>query len=155
MARSRVVKFEDINLLEAFLNGGIVGSADLNKLPDLTGKQLKFTSPVAVTVTLPAPADPNQYRLSDLVTAITGAVAGVTVRQFCGRLVIVETSPSSGVALDADSANALSALPLLGWSKAVAVVGKVYKPTVLGGGPPYVINITVANETTHVAHVYE
>lgn len=155
MAKSRIVKFEDINLLESFLNGGVVASADLSKLPNLDGKQLKFTSPVAVTVTLPPPADGRTYRLSDLVAALTGAVAGLSVRSFCGRLVLIESSPSAGVALAADGANDLSALPLLGWGKASGVVGKVYKPTVLGGGAPYVISTYSVNETTHVAHVYE
>lgn len=155
MARSRIVKFDDINLLEAFLNGGVVAGADLNKLPDLTGKQLKFTSPAAVTVTLPAPADGTTYRLSDIAAALTAAVAGLSVRSFCGRLVLVETTPSGGVALSADGANPLSALPLLGWGKASGVSGKVYKPTVLGGGAPYVISTYSVNETTHVAHVYE
>lgn len=155
MARSRIVKFEDINLLEAFLNGGILSSADLNNLPDLSGKQLKFTLPSVVTVTLPDPTDPAKYRLADLVAGITSALPGLTVRQFCGKLIIVETSPTAGVALAADGANALSALHLLGWSKTQAVVGKVYKPTILGGGAPYVINTYSVNETTHVAHVYE
>jgi len=151
MSTNRVRKFTEVFELETFLNGGLIlgqigGAAGspaslLNGIYGLVGKTLKFTSPSGVTVTFaassgtggsadPAKAvdarnpDPSVLVLADIKAQIEAAIATVRVSSYKGRLVLIEVTPTSGIALDkTGTANAL-----LGVDAAVNTVGKIYAP---------------------------
>lgn len=88
-----------------FLRGGLIGGKDLRaqKLY-LDGKTLIFTSPASETVTF---SGTNPLLPLTVVTQILAQTTGVDCRLVDGRLFLVETSVSGGVAITgAGTANA-------------------------------------------------
>lgn len=109
MAKNKINKFKDIIGMNLFLNGGIEGGKDGNQgFPELVGKTVTFTSPVAATVAFVKSTNPNlsdQYTLlfADVKAQIEAGAAGVTAQMHDGRLVLVEVTPTSGVAIAGSS----------------------------------------------------
>ena len=117
--------------LELFLQGGISAGRELPASGEnpgvygLHGKTLIFTSPGAATVTFTNAGSSVQQPIlvKDIKIQIETAVAALTVKFFDRRLVIIEDTPASGVAITGlGTANAV-----LGFDN-IAVVGKVIKP---------------------------
>lgn len=106
-------KFLEVGELDIFLNGGVVGGADLvggaggnYGTYALVGKTLKFAQPSATTVTFvastdPNNPDPNRLTFKDIKAQIEAAIAAVSVQQFNKRLVLIQVTPSAaGVTVD-------------------------------------------------------
>lgn len=157
MAQNHIRKFTDINEAQIFLNGGIIG-ADVRKgIAGLVGKVLTFTTPAgAVTFAAasgpPTDRDPYTLLLTDIKAQVEAAIATVQVTSLGGRLVFLEATPASGVAL---SGNNEPAKALLGFDGNSVVAGKFYHPTGISGGPNYYTWAYSVNESTHVIYTWE
>lgn len=168
MASVKYYKFRELDEIDLFLSGAVFGTDlsawgkaiaaggdTLKPAPALVGLTLIFTEPTAATVTFTAGADTfGRLQFSELKAQIEGAVAGTLVRQFEGRLVIVESSPNHGVTITKSG----TANQALGFDKTNAdTVGKVYgspyaatPPT-----PPYFMMGYSVNDNMHVVITYE
>ena len=114
MAAYKTYKFQDITKLQDHLNGALRGGKDPRKgYWGLVGLQLKFKKPSVTTVTfLTVSGNPTSFlSFSDLKSQVEAAVAGLKVFADGEQLVFIESTPSSGVELDASSA-----LEVLGFS---------------------------------------
>jgi len=155
MAVNKVYKFKDIDEAELFLNGAVVGGNIRNGVANLVGKKLQFTLPAAVehTFVTGSGSDPYQLSLADLKSQLEGAVAGLRVRSFDGRLVFMETAPSGGVTIIAASVD--DARALLGFDPAASTVSKVYTPAIVTPTPPCWTAIAADDKNMHVIYVWE
>lgn len=131
MAANRVLKFSTISMLQSFLNGALRGANIASGVDGIVGLTLKFTSPGVHTVTFVASsgtsdpyASPTFLRFADIKSQIEAVATGVSVRQEGGTIILIETAPTSGVALAGDG----TANKLLGFDTGNATVGKVYSP---------------------------
>lgn len=135
MAINRLQKFQDIILLQHFLNGGIIGGEMPKNQPPaapgwfgLVGLTLIFTEPTSNTVTFVASNSPNypsdQLMLSDVKDQIQTVMTGLNVLSIGGRLAFVETTPTSGVAITA----AGTANSIFGFDTANPTSNIVYVP---------------------------
>lgn len=164
MAIARVRKFTEIIEVETFLNGGLI-FGDLEKssvgagasqlaagIDGLVGKTLKFTSPSAVTVTFTASAhaNPSVLLAKDIIAQIEAAIATVKVTTFGRRLVLVEVTPSSGVAVAGDgTANALLGIGV------AALAGKVYAAPPSAVAPCWTWATVDPSNGQHVIYTFE
>lgn len=110
MATNKIQKFQDITLVQYFLNGAIIGEEVPKNQPpaamgwfDLAGLTLVFTSPAAATVTF-APSASSKYPSTllapgDVKAQIEAVMTGCTVLFIGGKITIVEKTPTSGVAI--------------------------------------------------------
>lgn len=96
-----IKKFRDLFEANTFLQGGIIGGQCVN-VGNLDGKTITFKSPAAATVTFSSPG--GSLSFAEIKAQIESAVAGLQVNQFGGRIVLVESTPSSGVEILASSA---------------------------------------------------
>jgi len=125
MASLKLRKFRSAAELEFFLNGGIAGGTPvLSGVTGLVGQGLIFTSPSA-TCTFTAGADPLTLTFAEIKAQIEAQITGSRVIPVGleGRIGIIESTPTNGIALNSTGAVAKS---LLGFPSAVAVAGKVY-----------------------------
>lgn len=115
----KVYKFRELDEIDLFCSGAVMG-IDISKwaqnivtggggkdfAPGLVGLTLSFAAPgPAGTVTFVAGADPaGRLQFAELKSQIETAVAGLLVRQFEGKLTIVESTPTYGVTVEADPA---------------------------------------------------
>lgn len=113
----KVYKFRELDEIDMFCSGAVQG-VDLSKwgqniatggggkdfAPALAGLTLSFVAPGPVgTVTFVKGADSaGRLQFAELKSQIETAVAGLTVRQFEGKLTIVETTPTNGVTVAGD-----------------------------------------------------
>lgn len=154
-------KFREVEEVDLFLNGGLIGAADIlggtegnYGIYGLVGKTLKFTQPSSVTVTFVASTDPNNpdpLRLTykDIKARIETAIAAVSVQQYMRKLVLIEVTPANGVTIDkTGTANAL-----LGFDKNHNTVGTKYGP--IGGSAPCLQGMYSTNDNMHVIGVYK
>jgi hypothetical protein len=136
----RVRRFGGQEELTTFLQGGVIGGEDLaNKVVyGLHGLTLKFDSPASETVTFDfTGAEYSPATVQQVKTQIEAQTTGVLVRFYQGRLVLIENTPSSGVALHHDgTANAKLGF---GQSATVSTVGQVYHSD--GVTSPYLIDV--------------
>jgi hypothetical protein len=142
-------------------------------LNGLVGLTLVFTSPVSATVTFgltnitygghygsadpastPPGTNPDPYTLifKDLKMQIEAAVTGVVVLTDADQhIVIVESTPASGVALShTGTANAI-----LGFSTTVDETGLVYKPASVSPAPPCWVWAYSGNDNMHNVYTWE
>jgi hypothetical protein len=139
MAINRARKFQTIDQVQVFLNGGIVGSElkacygpPGNQAPgvlNLVGKTLIFVGPGPTgTVTFVASSgsnpDPNVLQLKDISAQIVAAIATLKVNMLAGALTIQEATPASGVTVS----SAGTANTILGFDTLNNTVGKFYAP---------------------------
>jgi len=173
MAVNKLYKFRRIEEVTAFLNGGIVGGS-VNRaqgggtpgglgagINDLVGKTLIFTAPSAVTVTFAMAAsasgsgtNPDPYTLlfKDIKGQIEAAIPTVlVVLDPEQRLVLLEKTPASGVAVSA----AGTANTQLGFDADMATVGKFYKPTGISTTPPCWTWAYTGNDNMHNIFTWE
>jgi hypothetical protein len=127
MAVFKFYKFAEYDSMQYFLNGGITAGRDPRKgYTGIVGKTLVFTQPVGVTVTFVAGAsaqvDPTGLSFAEVAAQIKAAIAGVEVLQIGDQLVLIETTPSTGVTIT----NAGTANVILGFNSG-GNVGKVFK----------------------------
>lgn len=141
-------KFRDLTEMNLFLSGGLLAGsrlgADLqstNQVVGLTGKTLIFTAPAAVTVTFTAGANPNYHTLQEVRAQIVAAVGALSPFFYDNRLALVETTPTSGVAVT----NAGTANAILGFSNTSA--GRVYNPA--GGAAPAFVQAYTTPDNQH------
>lgn len=126
-SRNRIRKFQTIDQVQAFLNGGIQGSKlttaqSFGREPQLgpqaqglVGATLTFTEPSSITVTFQASSisggsanggnnpDPNTLLFADIKKQIEAALATVIVSMADGALLIQEVTPNHGVTIQAGS----------------------------------------------------
>lgn len=142
----RVRKFTNLEELNLFLRGGLIGGTRLVQVYDIGGKTLKFTSPSVTTVTFTAP---NGFlTLKEIFTQIKAQMATVNPGQIDGRLTLIEATPTSGVALAADGTGHV----LLGFPEAI-VTGRVH--TAPGGTAPSAEIMYHTNDGQHCLLVKE
>ena len=156
MASNRVYKFQDINEVQFFLNGGLLGGDVKGGVYGLVGKRLTFSSPsfhVDFTAVTPAPTTRDPYTLlfPDIKAQVEAANASILVSQLGGRIVFIEKTPTNGVAL---ASNDEAAKALLGFDKNSPSVGKVYSPPGVTATQNWVWVYSV-NESTHVVYTWE
>lgn len=141
-------KFQSISEVNAFLQGGITVAKALQlrqgKLFGLHGLTLVFTAPAAATVTFSDPTSAG-LDLKAVGAAILAQTTGAVRAQFANegthtRLILIEVSPTSGVAL-ADTSTALAAFGFDG----DGVAGTFYAP------PDGVAPRFIATEGSHAA----
>jgi hypothetical protein len=155
MPANKVYKFKDIDEAELFLNGAVFGGDLRAGVQNLVGTKLKFTLPAAVehTFVVGAGADPYTLSLADLKSQLEGAVAGLRVRSFDGRLALMEITPSLGVTLIAATSN--DARAALGFDPAVSTVSKVYTPAIVTPVAPCWTAIAADDKNMHIVYVWE
>jgi hypothetical protein len=149
MAKNKAYKFRELFEMQTFLNGGLIGGS-LQKsvgsisvgLVGLVGKSLKFTQPTAVEYTFIASSgsnpDPNTLLFSDIQAQLMGAVAGLLVTSWEGRLVFIETTPNHGVTLVNATVAGTDARGILGFGNGATdtQVGKLYTPSAVSNAAP-------------------
>lgn len=127
MAKNRIYKFSSISQAESFLNGGVVGSSIPSKLvyENIVGKTLKFTSPSSVTVTFVAGAKPNGVlTFLEVKTQVEAAIVAVKVLNQSGKIVLIEATPTSGVAVDGTG----TSTNIFGFGGDNHLTGKLFTP---------------------------
>src|SRR5271154_6751948 len=134
MSINKIQKFQDISLVQYFLNGAILGSEMPKNQPPgvpgwyIVGLTLIFTSPAAHTVTFVASAGTlypsDVLQLADVKSQIQAIMTGVNVLSINGRLTLIETTPTAGVAISASG----TANSKFGFDNANATTGKVLVP---------------------------
>lgn len=165
MANLKVRKFNTIDQVQHFLDGGITGGSGHVKPREggppganLVGLTLTFLNPVG-TVTFVAGVKPNGFLLyQEFKGQIEGAIATVVVKMMeDGSIAFIEATPTTGVVLKGDGTAATNANQVLGFDKDANAVGKVY------GSPyspvpavaPYFVQMYSSNDNTHVVTTYE
>jgi len=161
MAIIKVRKFQDIDEVEHFLNGGIFGGKDVSAgVRGLVGQTLTFTSPSSFTVTFvagttpPTLGDTNLLLFKDIASQVwaqsSNAVRAVQLAS--GRIAFIEASPSSGIAI---AAAAELGKVLLGFSKDKAHTGTVYSFDPGSGVPPTLVSLQVSTSNSHIITTWE
>lgn len=102
---------KNLKELELFVQGALVGGVQIPVagIFELNGKTLIFTSPGAATVTFVSTPAGSQIPISfqDIKSQIETAIPAVLALMYDRRLVLIESAPSSGVAITgAGTANA-------------------------------------------------
>jgi hypothetical protein len=121
--RFKSYKFQQLAEMEFALNGAIFAGSARGAFKIGAGDQLHFTSPSSTTVTFTAPAVPGGMTFKELKTQIEAHVSGVKVLAVADRIAIVESTPTSGVAVDnAGTASVLQTLQM----DALGATGRVY-----------------------------
>lgn len=167
MAKIVVRKFRELDELDLFLSGAVIagdasgwgkaiatGGNALNMNPVLAGLTLVFTSPASHTVTFAAGADPaGRLQFSEFKAQVQAVMTTLNVRQFQGRIVFVESTPTSGVSISA----AGTANTALGIDTAAASTGTVYGSPFAGTPPtaPYFLQAYSTNDNMHVLYTFE
>lgn len=176
---NRVYKFTDIFELQTFLNGGLLAGAIAGAqnggspagigtgLAGLVGATLKFTSPSAVTVTFVASSgaggsadpglplaqrnpNPQVLTFKDIKSQIEAAIPAVSVQTFKGRLLFIEATPASGIALD----NTGTANPIFGLDQDGTTTRLFYAPPPATDAPCWTWACT-DNSGSHVIYTLE
>ena len=124
-------KFREVEEVDLFLNGGLIGGTEIVGGADglygvngLVGKTLIFIKPSAATVTFVAGADPYRLTYKEIKAQIEAAIAAVSVRQYMKKLVVVEATPTNGVTIDKTG----TGNTLLGFDKNNDTVGTKFGP---------------------------
>jgi hypothetical protein len=168
MAKVQVYKFRELDEIDLFLSGGVVGGdvsswgsaiaaggAVLKDAPVLAGLTLIFTQPAAHTVTFVAGADTfGRLQFSELKAQIEAVMTTVVVRMLEGKLVIVESTPTNGVTITKSG----TANKALGFDQTKAdTVGKVYGSPYAAAPavPPYFLMAYSTNDNMHVVYTFE
>lgn len=149
-----IYKTRDINELDLFVNGGILGADTSKGFRGLIGTTLTFdTPPFAVTFTEPVVTDrdPNVMLFTDIKTQIEAADPNILVKQIGGRIALVEKVPTDGVQLDVAATNAKT---ILGFSGSKVSGGRVLRQ-MFAPNPPRIETIYQTNDGTHVVVVWE
>ena len=113
MANWKVWKFRELDEIAVFLNGGVHGTdvsyfgnsmggsgGGSKGVPNLVGTTLTLKNPPG-SVTFVTGANPQGLLYADIKSQIEGAIAGVLVKQFEGRIYLIESTPSTGVVVAA------------------------------------------------------
>jgi hypothetical protein len=158
MSAFKINKFRDIVEMQHFLNGGIIGGADLTKaltgaegVFELVGTTLTFTAP-AHAVTFVAGAGGNGFlTLLEIKTQIEAAVTGIKVLFFGGRIAFINSSLAAAVAIG--SSNEPIPKRVFGFPNSVAISGKLYG--VATGAAPSFQWAYQPNDGSHVVFTFE
>jgi hypothetical protein len=153
MAQNRIYKFSDINEMQLFLNGALIGGPIPNGMGALVGLTLTFTAPAFALTFAPSDAtdrDPNLLLFSDLKAQIEAENDAVLVTQWNGRIVFIEKTPSSGMAFGTEDEPAKT---LLGFDKNRAMVGRLFHPPGIGGPPNF--TYIYSSDSSHVVLTWE
>jgi len=111
MSVYKTYKFQELSKLSGKLNGELRLGHDPSRGYDhLIGKTLVFTLPAAATVTFTPGTNAYALTFTEFKTQVEAAVAGLKVYADGKETVLIETTPSLGVAITAAS----TALPSLG-----------------------------------------
>lgn len=164
----RTHKFTDINEMEFFFQGGLLGSRTIvpiagsgatrspgGGIAGLVGQTLTIQAPVAsvtfVAATVPpgVSRDPTMLMFSDIKAQIEAAAATIKVVQINGRIGIIEATPTNGITLNAvnETARALLGLPN-------NQAARTYKYSPLGIAVPALVQFNCL-ENTHIAITWE
>ena len=147
-------RFSDIDTVNVFLRGGIIGGKDFrptattqnSPVYGIAGKTLIFTTPNAtVTFTTPGSAQQEGLDLKAILAQITTALGGNYIaRAFQGRIAIIDKTAAVIVNLNSTgTANAM-----LGFDAALPTVGKIYAapgnaaPALVSFGPESLTGIS-------------
>lgn len=145
----RVRKFSDIAELELFLQGGIIGSAQVPTLfYGLVGKTIVFAKPTAATVTFTTGSnkiDPSALTFAQVKAQLEAGVTGLLVRQVNGHMVLVESTPTVGKGVSITGGTGRAEL---GLTEGATITGKVYSSD--GTTVPYFIHAYASNDNSHV-----
>ncbi len=126
----KIHKFADIFLMELHLNGALIAGDVVGGIAGLEGLTVIFTAPAVATHTFAAPANGSAHTLQEIKTALQATVAGLTVFQKGGKLVLQGTT---GVTITGGTA--LSRLGI----GAGGTAAKVY--TAPGGAAPSIVSV--------------
>jgi hypothetical protein len=145
MSINRIRKFQTIDRLQTFLNGGVEGSKIQGAYGSPGNNAPGVMSLVGLTFITSAPgpagtctfgvssgSNPDPYVLlfSDIASQIKTAISGLSVTMLDGALVIQETTPANGVTISKTG----TANSLLGFDIGNDTVGKFYLP--IGAASP-------------------
>ncbi len=160
MAVNKVHKFQSLNHMTLFLNGGIVaGPVGAQGIPNLVGKMLRFTLPAAAEHTFVVGAgvsgDPYTLTLLEIKTQLEAAVAGLRVSMIDGRLVLQETAPSGGVVIIQSTVPASDARAAIGLDAASTITSKVYTPAQVTPVAPCWVAIQADDNSIHTVYTWE
>lgn len=150
MSKITLIKKENIEEAQVFLDGGIIGANAGPGIEGLVDKTLVFTSPALATITFILGAGSNPYKLSfaEIKSQIEAGIPSVRVFSIGGKLVLVEVTPTNGVAISASgTANAL-----LGFDQ-LAFGGRVIGPQ--GASPPYLGYLAVTADNRVILGISE
>lgn len=141
----RIREFNTLSEAELFLRGGVRGGKKLLGLvQNLHGKTLIFNQPASGTVTFDETAGAaglgGGLTVKEIRDQIVAVVAAVVPYYLDGLLNLVESTPTSGVEIDASG----TANPLLGFSSGSDATGVVINDPG-GGAPEYVEMGTKSN----------
>ena len=178
MAANKLYKFRRIEDVTAFLNGGVTGGS-INKgnsggsvpagnmvgIQGLVGKTLIFSKPSIATVTFVASSgaggsaappgtnpDPTTLFFKDIAAQVATAIPAVKVLLTPEQqLLFIEATPTMGVTIShTGTANAL-----LGLDADNDMVGKIYTPVAISGGPPSWTWAYSGNDNMHNIYTWE
>lgn len=136
----KVRKIAEIEELNTFLRGGIIGGRDIRRgiLGLIDGKTLVFLAP-AVTITFATTPSGEQVGLTvkEILTQLnTGALTGFAKIDSAGRVVIEDPAGATAVVLDVSVSTGEG---LFGFGGAVDHAGTVYGTP--GSGAPELVSV--------------
>lgn len=154
MATNKIRKFEDVDGVQLFLNGALFGGPLKGGIQGLVGRKLKFLLPAAVEYTFitGTGTDPYTLSLADIKTQLEGAVAGLRVRSYDGKLVLMEITPTGGVSIA--TATSLESRALLGLDTVGTISSKVYAPPPSTTAPCWTF-ATIGTDNSHIIYTWE
>ena len=147
MAANRLFKFRTILELEPFLNGAALSGPCFEKqgwLSGIIGKTLivEGTTVTFVAGSVPPDGDVTALYFKDVKAQIEAAVATVKVLHLEGRVVIIESTITSGVTVGALG----TANQNFGFNTAGDTIGKVYSPVDISNTPPTWVDIQLSDQ---------
>jgi hypothetical protein len=156
MAALKLRKFSNVEEVQFFLDGGILGGGKtVGGVYGLVGESITFTTPSAtVTFVQGADVQNNTLTFAEIKAQIEAAITGSRVRSFGpdGAIGIIESTPTNGIAL---AATDQVAKKLLGFPQAAAVTGKVYKTPTTNTSPCLVAIYSDVQSNSHVVVTWE
>lgn len=152
MSLLRVHKFRDVAEMELFLHGGIIGGQiGRYGIVGLVGKTITFTTPNFSHTFVTAGREDDALLLTDIADQLyTASTQALMVYSYHNRLVFVQKTPTTGVALGNDPQPAKT---LLGLKSGLAVAGKVYAAP--GGAAPAFVTAYSTNDGAHTVVTLE
>lgn len=148
----KVQKFANIQELQLFLNGGLLGGNIGLGIVGLVGKTMTFSAPAGTVTFVTASRYNDALTLVDIKTQIEAAlnVANIKVISIYGRIGLVHPTAASAIVLDGTDQPAKA---LLGFNANDPSTGKLYGVAI--GTPPALVSITPTIDNSYIVTTVE